>query len=373
MLGNGERSIIVNVISREGTMNGKNTALIFGAGASACYEDGIHRIPALFEILAPFKNDQQTRRKGLEEKRPKHKKRLKGMPGTRGGFSVKQRMLGADSHHLGDLDIEMGNVMTKKKLTLILVCAGAVYIPIRLFLSKELSISGPYVLFLTLLAILWYSWETSQLRIQQKDLMELSLKPHLIVLFQRADFVLYNIGYGPAVRIRIDDVIVSFPQMPRLRLRFTCPPVINKGERLPIEIKILTEDEKHEPSGFHLGFLRPPTATETIDINVHFENLTSKEYIFKLKIGKDMPTNILPVDLLLQFLEEKYPKDIINSNEISTLYVVPKERMKLIQYCIEKLLVSADPIQTDQDGIIDWYNIRITSEGIDYLKGKQTI
>jgi len=51
MLGNGERSIIVNVISREGTMNGKNTALIFGAGASACYEDGVHRIPTQFEIL----------------------------------------------------------------------------------------------------------------------------------------------------------------------------------------------------------------------------------------------------------------------------------------------------------------------------------
>jgi hypothetical protein len=32
-------------------MNGKNTVLIFGAGASACYEDGVHRIPTQFDIL----------------------------------------------------------------------------------------------------------------------------------------------------------------------------------------------------------------------------------------------------------------------------------------------------------------------------------
>jgi hypothetical protein len=51
MSGNSKRGIIVNVIPTEETMNGIKTALIFGAGASACYEDGVHRIPTQCEIL----------------------------------------------------------------------------------------------------------------------------------------------------------------------------------------------------------------------------------------------------------------------------------------------------------------------------------
>ncbi|HUU37580.1 MAG TPA: hypothetical protein VMW46_05180, partial [Candidatus Desulfaltia sp.] len=65
--------------------------------------------------------------------------------------------------------------MTKKTRLIILICAVVAYVPVRIFIPKELNLIGPYVLFLTLLAILWYSWETSQLRIQQKDIMELSL------------------------------------------------------------------------------------------------------------------------------------------------------------------------------------------------------
>ena len=254
--------------------------------------------------------------------------------------------------------------------TILFILTVFVYLVFKRLPANVLETLTPYVLLLTLLAISWYSLETRGLRIQSKKHMELSLKPHLMTLFQRGEINLYNIGNGPAVHIRIDDAIVPLPQLEQWRLRFTCPDVIKKDECLPIKIKILTEDGKHEASSMLPGFYTPPLATETIDIDVHFENLIGKEYVYNLKIGKDMPSNIDPIDLLLQFLKESYPKGINNSGCIHALYVDPKERMKLLEYCIEKGLVSATPIQTDQERIIDLRDIRITSKGIDYLKSK---
>jgi hypothetical protein len=259
--------------------------------------------------------------------------------------------------------------MTKKALLIMIVIMAVAYVPIRLFIStEELELVGSYTLFLTLLAILWYSWETSQLRIQQKDIMELSLKPHLIFIFRRGDFYLYNIGNGPAVNIRIDDAIVSLPDFPNVRLRFTYSMIIKKDEYLPIKIKILTEDGKHEASGFHLGFLMFPTATETVDVYVHFENLIGKKYEYKIKIGKDMPTNIEPIDRLLYFLMVT-PKSIASSNYLAVLYEDPIERMRLLQYCRDKGFIEATPIETEEQGIVEFRNIRIASKGIDYIKG----
>lgn len=179
---------------------------------------------------------------------------------------------------------------------------------------------------------------------------------------------MYNIGNGPAMHIRIDDKIVSPARYPE-RLRFICPAIIKKDECLPIEVKILTEDGKHEDKSARLGFIKPPEATETVEINVHFENLIGKEYVYTLKLGKDMPNNAVPVDYLLQYLLETFPRPI-NPNEIPALYVDPSERTRVLQYCRDKGFIEAIPIETDQEGIVGFQNIAITSRGIDYLKGK---
>ena len=40
------------------------------------------------------------------------------------------------------------------------------------------------------------------------------------------------------------------------------------------------------------------------------------------------------------------------------------------KYCRDKGLVEAEPIKTEQDDIVDYTRITITTKGIDYLKGK---
>lgn len=228
---------------------------------------------------------------------------------------------------------------------------------------------GPYVLLLTLVAIIFYTWETSQLRIQQKDIMELSLKPHLISIFRLGDIHLFNIGNGPAVNIRIDDVIYTLPMLPTIRLRFDCPYILRKDESKPIKIKMLTEDGSREAPDFNLGWLRLPSATETLDIRVHFENLISKDYHQKVVIGKGMPNEADPIDLLLGFLDV-FPEVISSSNYLFALHYSKYELMRILKYCHDKGLINATLIETDQEGAVEYKNISITSKGIDYIKGK---
>ena len=231
---------------------------------------------------------------------------------------------------------------------------------------------GPYVLLLTLVAIVFYTWETSQLRIQQKEIMELSLKPHLISIFRLGYFHLCNIGNGPAVNIRIDDVVVTLPKLPTIRLRFSCPYILKKDESKPIEIKMLTEDGSREAPDFNLGWLLLPAATETVEIDVRFENLISKGYEQRVFIGKGKPSEFDPIDMLLRFLDV-FPHVIQSSSYLFALHYSKYELMRVLKYCSDKGLINATPIETDQEGVVEYHDISITSKGSDYIRGKQLL
>jgi hypothetical protein len=267
--------------------------------------------------------------------------------------------------------------MTETIFWAIVALAVALGIPIGLLIADIPDSVGAYVLFLTLVAVLSYTRETHKLRILSKrqielsqEQIELSLKPHLEIVFQRAHFRLSNIGNGPAIHIRIDDAIVSLPQTPKMRLRFVCPPIVKKDECLPIEIRILWAENDRIALDMEPGIYTPPLATETIDIKARFDNLIGKEYVHNLLIGKGMPISTDPVDFLLQYLYEKHPKGI-HPNEIPALYVDPKICKKLILYCLEKGFIDVDGSESDQEGIVDIREIKIKSTGIDYLLDKR--
>jgi len=174
-------------------------------------------------------------------------------------------------------------------ILVILIIAVLAYLPFKHFLENKAYVLTSYVLLLTLIAVIWYSLETRGLRKISAEHLELSFKPHLLLIYKdNRRFCLYNIGNGPAVRIRIDDYIVEPVKGISLRLRFTCPPVLKKDEWLPIEIKLMSEDGEKQADGFLLGFITPPAATMTINVTARFQNLIGKEYEALLKIGQGM-------------------------------------------------------------------------------------
>ncbi len=223
-------------------------------------------------------------------------------------------------------------------------------------------------LILTLFVVLWYTIETHKLRLQSEKHLGLSYMPYLQLILKRGGLYLYNIGNGPAVDVEIEDKIVSPVKYP-MRLRFICPPIIKKGECLPIEVKILTEDGQHEDSSTQIEFLKPPDATETYEVEVRFFSLVGDDYTYPQKLGKSMPNDSTPADYLLQYLFAKSPKTI-EPNEIPAHYVAESERLKVLYYCLGKGFINATLIGYDQPGNEKFQRVLIKSQGIDYLKGK---
>jgi hypothetical protein len=259
----------------------------------------------------------------------------------------------------------------KKTKLIVLGLALLAYILLRVFVFEKAEDVGSDVLFLTLLAIVWYSWETQQLRIQSErhsrvteELTELSLKPHLEVIYQRMFYFLYNIGNGPAVRIQIDDVMVNPPGKRPVKLAFRSPAVVRKDEYQELHFDSISGGQKL--TGSIPACILPPDATEAVDIVIHFENLIGKRYEQKLQIGKGVNTKTSPIDTFLYFLYRQYPKGA-NPKKIPPAYLDPKMLPLLINYCMEKGFIEVVASRTDQEGIVDVEMATLKSAGIDYL------
>ena len=74
---------------------------------------------------------------------------------------------------------------------------------------------------------------------------------------------------------------------------------------------------------------------------------------------------------LLEFLERKYPKgyDSVDSlKKVIPPQINPNQLFENLVFCLDEHYVDATPIKTDQEGIVDLHNIKITSSGIRFLR-----
>lgn len=92
------------------------------------------------------------------------------------------------------------------------------------------------ILGVTFLSILWYSWETRQLRKVTSNQMELSLRPLIIILFDEGSskFFLKNIGNGPSFKIKIKDIPIIKEKELYITYVFDTKNYLRPDERLEI-------------------------------------------------------------------------------------------------------------------------------------------
>jgi len=167
---------------------------------------------------------------------------------------------------------------------------GGGYLVIYRLKSTDMQKLTSIALILTLFAVIWYAWETRRLRIETIRQTELSLRPFVIVSYneQQRKFLFKNIGKGPALKVKIDDIpIIKEDGELYIRYDFYEIDVVTPKEEIEVngEIKI-NEGTSGEFPVFMSHFF-PDTAVKSYDFIINYTNINSEPYKTKGKFGKD--------------------------------------------------------------------------------------
>jgi hypothetical protein len=150
---------------------------------------------------------------------------------------------------------------------------------------------NPLILLLTLLAIIAYTWVTwgmKKLMIKQK---ELSMRPFIILAYVEDHYILKNVGHGPALKIKMDDINISVVGKLRFGYTFEVVDILISNEEKPLIIFI---NDTKPCDSFELGAITPRSAERSFDFKIRYLNLENKAYSTSGKLGKDGVTQQKP-------------------------------------------------------------------------------
>jgi hypothetical protein len=144
---------------------------------------------------------------------------------------------------------------------------------------------NPLILLLTLVAIIWYAWETRGMKKQMIEQKDLSMRPFIFLKYHMFHYRLRNIGYGPAINIKMDNIAVTqIDERLTIKYSFTAVDVLAPGETADLEICY----ENGNPAiASDQAAIMPKTAAKSFDFKIRYHNLENKEYSISGKLGKD--------------------------------------------------------------------------------------
>ncbi len=127
---------------------------------------------------------------------------------------------------------------------------------------------------LTGAVIIWYTWETKQLRREAFFQREVQLRPFIV--FQKAGetYIVENIGNGAALDLRIDTVKAGDTGL-EIRFPHTLP-LLKQHSTATIKIEVYINGNRVDDYlGAHLD---PRYAILDVDVKIHFSNIEGKRY-----------------------------------------------------------------------------------------------
>ena len=128
---------------------------------------------------------------------------------------------------------------------------------------------------LTGLVIIWYTWETKELRLAAYAQMDLQIRPYVVLQPESAQVLVTNFGNGVALHIRIDPVVVSAAEDIELRFLKTIA-VLRSGESATIEATGFKKG-KQTGDGYN-AHIDPRYANQQLNITLRFDDLELKAY-----------------------------------------------------------------------------------------------
>jgi hypothetical protein len=129
--------------------------------------------------------------------------------------------------------------------------------------------------------ILWYTWETMQLRRAAHAQRELHIRPFVVITRVVQGFRLRNLGPGTALNVRVGDVVVD--EQEQLVIHF--PAVVSllpAGEERDITAESFHKDKN--AGDFFAAHLDPKYAVMELQVDVTYDNIEMKNYCVSEKV-----------------------------------------------------------------------------------------
>ena len=143
---------------------------------------------------------------------------------------------------------------------------------------------NPLILLLTLLAIIWYAWQTRGMKKQMIKQKELSMRPFIVLSHYFNHYILKNIGYGPAIDIKMDNIAISkIDEKLTIIYSFKNVDIITAGETAAL---IICYENGNPAIDLDQAVIMPRTAGRSFDFKIIYHNLENKEYSTSGKLGK---------------------------------------------------------------------------------------
>ena len=135
---------------------------------------------------------------------------------------------------------------------------------------------------LTGFVIIWYTYETMQLRVATFSQRELQLRPFVVLQSIDGLFQIENLGPGIAFNVSVDNVVIS----PEHDIRATFPekwPILRVGQSKFCTLATYHGDAN--AADFFAANIEPQFANGEYEITIRFQNAEMKQYSVTEKVS----------------------------------------------------------------------------------------
>ena len=123
--------------------------------------------------------------------------------------------------------------------------------------------------------LIWYTWETMQLRYAAHAQREAQIRPYVVLQHAPGTLMVTNFGNGVALHIRVDTVIVS--KEFNIEIRFPkAVPVLRRGESATLEARSYKGGK--DAGDFFTAHLDPEHAAHELEVKLRFDDVELKSY-----------------------------------------------------------------------------------------------
>jgi hypothetical protein len=158
-------------------------------------------------------------------------------------------------------------------------------IVIKILSNIGMSLTSDLIMWFTFIAIIWYSYETLELRREAQRQNLTLIAPIVILYIDNEEIIAENIGNGPAFELSIDKIyLVKEKGIEAVFNLDLGQNLLKKGEKKPLKGTVEINGEKILDS---TSYIKPKYTDKEFLININYLDMYRNRYYSKIKTSPE--------------------------------------------------------------------------------------